>query len=144
MAVPFQPYPKGFHAYPKDQAVLLSLGLSTHSGIGDDGWVDLGTVVVHRAENQTFGDPEETKICPATTVRVEVYSAPAQFWRFTVTRPRDEIEELGEADGRRLWRAVYEPVEVFEITTGSGSFSEYWPGVKLVAEHCFEVERVEP
>lgn len=126
-----------FDAYTHngDRKLLQELGLAVF-GFGVD-WIDLGTVVLFEAEERTYGNPPETKTAPATTVKVEVSCLPAQFWRFTVTRPRDQVDELGE--GR--WRTVYEPVEVFEITTGSGGFSGYWPGVKQIAGHCFEVER---
>ena len=77
---------------------------------------------------------------PAATVQVEVSAMPAQFFRFTITRPRDDVEELAEPgpDGR-TWRAVYEPVEVIEVTTGSGNFREFWPTAKFIAENAMSV-----
>lgn len=126
-------------AYERDRTLMRSLGLKL-SGYGRER-TELGTVTIFPAEpNGPYGPR------PATKVKVAVVAMPAQFWHFTVSRPRDEIEEdLPQPDAytKSNWRAVYEPVEVFEISTGSGAFSEYWPMVKAVANHCFEVERVQ-
>lgn len=126
-----------------DRVLLESLGLRT-TGFGRD-FTDLGTVVLEEAKEQTYGNPEETKVCPATTIKVEVGALPAQFWRFTITRPRDEVEELPGKDerGRDRWRSVCEPAEVFVMTTGSGGFGTYWPMAKLIARHMADVERVD-
>ena len=122
-----------------DRALLESLGLRA-TGFNQD-WTNLGTVTVHEAREQTYGNPQETKVCPAATVQAEVRALPAQFWRFTITRPRDEIEDLGE-DGGGLWRSVYEPVKRFVVTTGSGGFSNYWPTAKAIAGNMIDVEQL--
>lgn len=57
-------------------------------------------------------------------VQVSVAAAPALFWRFTINR-----QASGQMDR-----------EILQVSTGSGSFSEYWPAVQQVAHHCFEVE----
>lgn len=116
-------------AYESDRALLESLGLRTQD-FGRD-WTDLGTVTVEEAEPRNEYGPR-----PAATVRVEVAALPAQFWRFTVTRPRDESETL--PDGRV--RGIYEPVETRVVTTGSGNFGEYWPAAKMIAQHVLDVE----
>lgn len=112
------------------------LGLRT-TGFGRD-WTDLGTVTVSEAETENpYDSPTGPK--PATTVKVEVSALPAQFWRFTVERPRDETEDVAGGG----FRAIYEPMERFVITTGSGGFTNYWPIAKAVAEHLVNIERVE-
>lgn len=116
-------------AYPKDQALMESLGLRT-GGYGRD-WNDLGTVVRDKGNPHGEYGPK-----PPTTIKVEVAALPAKFWRFTVTRPRDAAETL--PDG--TVRGVYEPVEVRVITTGSGAFTDYWPTVELIADHMLDVE----
>jgi hypothetical protein len=117
-------------AYSWDEPLMRVLGLRT-TGFERE-WTDLGTVTVEEAEPEGEYGPR-----PAATVKVEVLALPAQFWRFTVTRPRDEAETV---DGEV--RGIYEPVEIRVITTGSGSFSEYWPSARLVASHCLNVEVV--
>lgn len=116
-----------------DDELIASLGLKTHD-VSDKRWSDLGTVVLIEAEDKHFetATPPGPHHCPATTVKVEVCSMPAQFWRFTVTRPREELDD--DLDGP--WKPVYEPVEVYEVATGSGGFCDYWPAIKLLAEHC--------
>lgn len=116
------------NAYERDRALMESLGLTT-SGF-ERGWTDLGTVTVQEAEPDGEYGPR-----PASTVRVEVCAMPAQFWRFTVTRPKDGAETL--PDGTVV--GVYEPLEVREVTTGSGAFSTYWPVAKRLAEHMLDV-----
>lgn len=122
--------PRGFDAYAQDVALMQQLGLRTDN-FGRD-WTHLGTVTVDEAEPEDRFGPR-----PASTVRVEVAALPAQFWRFTVTRPRDECETV---DGEV--RGIYEPVEVRVITTGSGRFGEYWPVARMVAQHVLSVEVV--
>lgn len=107
------------NAYDKDRTLLQGLGLLTTFGGRE--FTDIGTVTVHDA-NPDVGRP-------ATTVKVEVGCLPAQFWRFTVVRPRDAEEYL--------------PMETLVIGTGSGTFSDYWPAVLLVANHMFYVEEVQ-
>lgn len=115
-----------------DRALMESLGLRT-TDFGR-GWTDLGIVTVQEAEpDGEYGSR------PAATVKVEVSAMPAQFWRFTVSRPRDDAETL--PDG--TVRGIYEPIEVRIITTGSGSFGTYWPMAKLMAEHCLSVENAD-
>jgi hypothetical protein len=62
-----------------------------------------------------------------STVKVEVAAMPAQFFRFTIRRPVE-----GKSD-------VYER---FVMSTGSGSFGEYWPAAKHLALNCLDVERL--
>lgn len=126
-----------------DRVLLESLGLRV-TGFRRD-WTDLGTVTLREAEPDGEFGPR-----PATTIKVEVEAFPAMIWRFTITRPRDETEEIPDdappvpyeqarADGTNRWRAIYEPVEVFEMRTGSGGFSTYWPTAKQIAEHMVDV-----
>lgn len=121
-----------------DLALLQELGIST--GPFGREWTDLGTVTVQEAET-TNEYHCRTGPRPAAVVKVEVVAYPAQFWRFTVTRPRDETENDPEAPNG--FRSVYEPVEVFEITTGSGGFSDYWPIAKAVAQNMVNVKVAE-
>ena len=100
--------------YPRDRSLMMSLGLSVGRFCRD--WTDLGTVVIHEADSE---------IPFPTTVKVEVSALPAQFWRFTVTRP---VDDLGP---RRP--------ETLVVQTGSGAFSDYWPSVRHVADNCFTV-----
>lgn len=132
----------GAYTHNGDRDLMASLGL--RPGVLRAGeWTDLGTVTLRAAEEQTYGNPEETKLCPATTVKVEVCAYPAQFWRFTITRPQDQTEHYGKDErGIDLWRAIYEPVERFVMTTGSGGFSNYWETAKAVAENMVNVERL--
>lgn len=133
--------PCGAYTHNGDRALMESLGLKVDD-FGRD-WTDLGTVIVSEAEDAGFGPK------PASTVKVEVTALPAQFWRFTITRPRDEIEDIPDdappvpheqgSVGAGRWRAVYEPVEVFEMRTGSGAFSTYWPAADLFAQHMLVV-----
>lgn len=114
-----------FEAYTHsgDEELLGSLGLLTRAD--GPGWHDLGTATIQEAEMV------EGVRRPAATVQVEVMALPAQFWRFTITRPRDETEELGGGK----WRPVYEPVERCVLETGSGAFSGYWPTAQLFAKN---------
>lgn len=112
-----------------DHDLLASLGLKTDD-FGRE-WTPLGTVVVQEAEpNGEFGPR------PAATVDVEVSALPAQWWRFTISRPRDDSETV---DGEV--RGIYEPLERFVMTTASGGFTTYWPIAKLIAEHMLYIER---
>jgi hypothetical protein len=124
-----------FEAYKHngDDELLRKLGLLTSAHRrAEDGFIDLGTVTVAEGKDEEYGARK-----PPATVRVEVASMPAQFWRFTVERPRDATEELGGGK----WRAVYEPVERFVVRTGSGGFGEFWPLAERLALHWFTVER---
>lgn len=115
-------------AYDADLKALADLGLRTTDF--DYVWTDLGTVTVQEAEPDGEYGPR-----PAATVKVEVSAMPAQFWRFTVTRPRDEADTL--PGGRVV--GVYEPVQVRVVTTGSGRFTDYWPVARMLAENMLEV-----
>ena len=121
-------------AYISDRALLESLGLKV-DGFGRD-WTDLGTVEVREADTENEYDCL-TGPRPAATVKVEVSAMPAQFFRFTITRPQDFV--MDDAEAPRGFRAVYEPVEVFEMSTGSGNFSAYWPMAKAIAENMLSV-----
>lgn len=99
-----------------DRALMESLGLKT-TGFGRD-HTDIGTVVVEEARGGK----------PAATVKVEVTALPAQFFRFTVTRPCDD------GDGTTA--------EVFVIRTGTGGFSEYWPMAREIARNMVNVTKV--
>ena len=126
-----------------DFELLTSLGLKTWGFRRD--WTDLGTIVLLPAEDNEFGHK------PETTIKVEVCAYPAQFWRFTITRPRDEVRDLDpdEPDHpyqqgnreRGRWIAAYEPVEQFVMTTGSGGFTNYWDTAKQIAGHWVDVEK---
>lgn len=96
-------------AYTEDVGLLRDLGLAT-GGFGYD-WTDLGTV----------------SLFATTTINVEVAAQPAQFWRFTVTRPADTVDP--------------EPDEVLVVSTGSGPLSDYWPSVVLIATNMLAVEK---
>lgn len=115
-----------------DRKLLESLGLKT-TGFRRER-TELGTVVLHEAE----AEEEYKAVRPATEIRVAVTALPAQFWMFVILRPREFIKELSDGD----WLPLYEPREEIEISTGSGSFGEYWPGVVKMAEHCFEVKHL--
>jgi hypothetical protein len=119
-----------------DRKLLAELGLRTH-GFGRD-WTDIGTVIHREAEETDHG------LRPATEVKVEVSALPAQFWRFTILRPREEIEDLEEEDENgRDWRCVYTPRQVIQFSTGSGSFSKYWEVAKLIAEHMIGIDHLD-
>lgn len=134
-------------AYTNDKPLLRELGLDekwegepgTGPGLASmrstNGYVDLGTVTVEEAEPDGEYGPR-----PATTIKVEVSAMPAQFYRFTVTRPRSDSEWV-EVGGERKLITNYEPMETLVIGTGSGTFSEYWPMAANVAQRCFEVDR---
>ena len=107
-----------YSAYEEDAKLMASLGLKTTDWPAHE-FVDLGTVVVHEE------DTDRTPPTPAAEVKVKVYACPAQFWRFTVLRPQDE--------------SIPTPRERIEITTGSGSFSQYWPTAKQMAENRMNV-----
>ena len=123
-----------FQAYQHngDYEQLLDLGLKTavDESKAVKGWAPLGTVVVEEGR-----EPEETDFQivgskPSTEVDVEVYSAPAQFWRFTIRRPEAEITRGAEGEKSHV---AYGPRCVYVIQTGSGGFGEYWPSIRMVA-----------
>lgn len=123
------------YTYNGDDKLLASLGLRT-SGVGHR-WIDLGTVEVVPASDSNPYDCL-TGPSPASTVKVEVHSMPSMFWRFTLTRPRDEV--VDDPSAPRGWRSVYEPCEVYEMSTGSGGFGEYWPIAEKWALHWFNIK----
>lgn len=99
-----------------DYKLLERLGLKTDAA-GADEFVDIGTVTLEAdVENET----------PAPTIRVEVASAPAQFWRFTITRPRESAR----------W-----PLEEIVLETGSGGFGTYYPLAETIASGMVDVGR---
>ena len=55
-------------------------------------------------------------------VKIWVYCCPAQFWHF----------EVYDNDGKRFYK----------VRTGSGSLSDYWPSVDLIARNMFVVEKI--
>lgn len=124
--------PSQAYLHNGDYGLLKELGLQT-GNFGRD-WTDLGTVTVREAE-----EDGEYGARPATTVKVEVTALPAQFWRFTITRPRDDSKKIGHPDGSWEVIGIYEPVETIVLTTGSGGFSTYWPTVERFAEHMISV-----
>lgn len=131
--------PYSAYQHNGDHAAMTKLGLKT-TGFMDD-WTDLGTVEVEAARPATDeGEPFR----PAATVKVEVSSHPAMFWRFTVTRPREEIVYEDASDVNGPWHVVHEPCEVFEVTTGSGGFTSFWPAAAAVAQDMLNVAKVEP
>jgi hypothetical protein len=114
------------HTHNGDYDALRELGLDPDfRGTAD--WEHLGAVVTQPASEATAAFQAR----PATEIEVEVYSAPAQFWRFTVHRPQ-EHEQGG------VW--IYEPREVLQVQTGSGSFLDYWPMAKAVAGRMLSVQ----
>jgi hypothetical protein len=118
----------GAYTHNGDHELLESLGLRTWNF--ERAWTPLGTVVVQDAEPDGEYGPR-----PATTVDVAVSALPAQFWRFTITRPRDDCETV---NGKV--RGIYTPLEHFVMTTGSGAFGTYWPMAKALAKHMINVE----
>lgn len=122
-----------------DAKLLASLGLRT-TGFTLGERTDLGTVEIYPAETSNPYDCL-TGPRPATTVRCEVTALPAQFFRFTITRPRDET--IDDESARLGWRSVYEPCDLYEINTGTGGFTDFWPSVKLIAEHMISVKRLD-
>lgn len=93
-----------------DAGLLASLGLQV-TGFGRD-WTDLGTVTLAEA-----------------TVKVEVSAMPAQFWRFTIDRPKDTADSPA-------------PREQVVVETGSGSFADYWPTAEGVAQNVIQIREV--
>ncbi len=88
-----------------DVPVLKRLGLNFFGGKNE--FVDIGTVELGGSRN----------------VKVEVCCMPAQFWRFTITRPSRNGPDT------------------FVMTTGSGSLSDFWPIAKMVANDMLSIER---
>lgn len=129
-----------------DRELMESLGLQT-TDFGRE-WTDLGTVTVEAARTERFGKvagkrmtPEPEYHRPAATVKVEVSAMPAQFWRFTITRPREEIEDWKGGGTTYGFRPIYEPVERFTMRTGSGGFGEYWTAAKACAQNCLSIQK---
>jgi len=110
------------NAYDSDRKLMESLGLRTYNF--DRGWTDLGTVTLD-------WDGSDDKR-PKATIKVDVSSMPAQFWKFTITRPNEDNYEND-----------YLPLEVFELQTGSGNFHEYWPLAKMVADQMVDIKQIE-
>lgn len=102
-----------------DHELLGSLGLRQY-GFGRD-WTALGTVTLEK--------PNAGAGRPAATVEVEVCALPAQFWRFTITRP--VWDEGSESYG----------TEQHVMTTGSGGFSDFWHVAKLAATNMIVLTR---
>lgn len=132
---------RGCEAYRHngDYDLMESLGLKTRF---NRAWTDCGTVEVYPAEPAGPGgpycEPEPEK--PATTIKVECVAMPAQAWRFTITRPRDVVEDT--PDGEYRFRVIYEPVEQFVINTGTGGFTEFYQVALMVAKHMLNVESI--
>lgn len=105
-----------YEAYDEDVPLLRKLGLRTEDDAivwTDDGcWNDLGTV-------ELYPDPATRGSHVSPKIKVEVTSMPAQFWRFTIT---DRLEG-GDV----------------VVTTGSGSFRDYWQSVEHVAASTFYI-----
>jgi len=53
-------------------------------------------------------------------IKIWVKALPAQFWEFRIT--------------------VKDPPRKYLVTTGSGSLTDFWPAVKLIAEDMLVVE----
>lgn len=117
------------YSHNGDHAFMVNLGLRA-DGYALHEWTDLGTVIVEEADPEGEYGPR-----PSTSVRVEVYAAPAQFYRFTILRPRDDIETL--PDG--TVRAIYESRERMVLTTGTGGFQEFWAAAVLLAGNMLGV-----
>lgn len=117
------------YSHNGDAELMRSLGLAT--AFGRD-WTNLGIVTVEEAEPEGEFGPR-----PAALIEVEASAMPAQFWRFTIVRPRDDAETVG---GKV--RGVYAPMERFILSTGSGGFGDYWPMAQAVARNMATVERV--
>lgn len=128
--------PSSAYTHNGDRVLMESLGLQTYGFKRE--WTDLGTVVVAEAEEIEAGEPPRKKMRPAATVQVEVIAHPAQFFRFTITRPQERIVD----QKNKKWYVIYEPVQRFVIKTGSGGFGDYWPVAKMMAEHMIDVKRV--
>jgi hypothetical protein len=117
-------------SYHEDAALMAKLGLKT-GPFGRD-WTDLGTVIVQEAEPDGQYGPR-----PESTVKVEVSAMPAQFWKFTIIRPKDDAKTV---NGKVI--GIYEPLEKFVVRTGSGSFSQYWPTAEMIAHNTMCVEKL--
>lgn len=114
--------PDSAYTHNGDRDFMEALGLKVDGFVND--WTDLGTIILYEADGP----------CPATTVRVEVSAHPAQFWRFTILRSRDESVTI---DGRVV--GIYEPRERIVLETGSGGFQDYWGTVTLFANDMLNV-----
>ncbi len=103
--------PSCAYTHNGDETYMRSLGLKTY-GFGRS-HTYVGTVTIYEDE------PEGP--------RVDCYvgAMPAQFFKFVVHRPNENAP--GET-------------ETLTITTGSGSFQEYWPVAKMVAENMLDVQ----
>lgn len=110
-----------------DKKLMRELGLSFEV---NRALTDIGTVIVYEAEPDGEFGPK-----PATTVKVWCGALPAKFWRFDITRPRDDCDVV---DGAVI--GVYEPLEHIVLTTGSGSFFDYWPTVLMFAQHTMDAK----
>lgn len=75
--------------------------------------------------------PFATRRIPSLLPRIRIYATllPAAFYRFEITRQySDSVDDH-----------IVRGIETIEITTGSGSFANYWPSVLLVADGMLDV-----
>lgn len=105
--------------YSRDVALLRKLGLPLwESNNGEETLI--GEVMPFPAHEEEQG---------RTKVQIFVNSMPAQVYRFV-------IERRSEAEG-------YDGMERVEVTTGSGSLSEFWPMVLAVAGGRLDVSQAQ-
>lgn len=109
--------------YDYDVEPMRALGLDVKAATKFSEYTDFGTVVLHERDAEG----------PKTTIKVEMMPMPAQFWRFTVTRPRDAVLPDGALERERL-----------VVTTGSGAFRDFWPMAVAIAENCLNHTEPEP
>ncbi|MBF1166087.1 hypothetical protein [Burkholderia cenocepacia] len=104
--------------YPDDVALLKLLGLPAwQAALHQETFV--GEAFPYEPDEQ----PGEE-----TSIQIYVTCCPAQFFRFVIER---KSEDKGYAGMERV-----------EVTTGSGTLSQYWPMALAIADHCLVVGEV--
>lgn len=104
--------------YPDDVALLKLLGLPAwRAALYQETFV--GEACPYQAEEQ-----------PGERTRIQIYVSccPAQFFRFVIERKSEDEDYTG--------------MERVEVTTGSGTLSQYWPMAIAIADHCLGVGEV--
>ena len=91
--------------YAGDMKIFRELGLKPFKNISGDYYVGEAAL------------PNKSK------VKIWVYAAPAQFWKF----------EIYDAETGKTTTA----------STGSGRLEEFWPTVRLMAENMFVIDKIE-
>ena len=113
--------------YTDDRPLMEELGLD-HRIIIKREWTLLGTVEMPKDEDYDgkYG------VKHPTTIKVECSAFPAQFWRFTITRARWDLDRDANSGG-------YDGTEVTVLSTGSGNFRGYWEQIKPFVDNMIGV-----